>query len=116
MGSIVTIIQTAFAGQSKNWYNFKESNRNNYESGKMKKFLNTIKLLIQDSILSLCLKTFANYDTFMRQFVATSIVINGSTDVKNEFPNGSIVDTLNPDSLFNPLAIKPLFVIDLIRS
>lgn len=34
----------------------------------------------------------------MRQFVATTIVIDGSTDVKNHFPNGSIVDTLDPDS------------------
>lgn len=62
LNDVISTIQHAFAGQEKNWYNFKEANKSAYEAGKMKKFLNTVKLLIQDSILSLCQKTFANYD------------------------------------------------------
>jgi len=44
------------------------------------------------------------------------VEINGFSHVRTTFPNGSVVDTKDPNSAFNPRAMKPLFVIDLIRS
>jgi len=37
-------------------------------------------------------------------------------DVKTTFLNGSVVDSRVPSSFFHPLAVKPLFVLDLVRA
>lgn len=67
--NIEKIITTEFSGSEKAWLNLKETNKAAYEGGKLKKFFNLTIQTMQDSLLSLCLKSFKNFQLYLSQFV-----------------------------------------------
>ncbi len=72
--------------------------------------------MIQDSILNVSQKTFQNYDKYIRNYIPVQVIINGPDDVVNIFVDGFQLSSKNPDSFYDPKAIKPLFTLELLKS
>ena len=52
---------------------------------------------------------------YVIQFIPVKVEIKGPNDVYNLFPNGSVIDSKNPDTQHAMKAVKPLFTIDLVK-
>lgn len=103
---LIGFIRNRFQEIEKGWFNIKESKQNNYDYGKLKRFLTMVRLNMQDSVLHLCMKNYENYKNWIKSFVPLSIEIIETNKVNNIFPK-------TDEGKENP---QPLFAIDLLKS
>ena len=66
--------------------------------------------------MNLSQKSFHNYDKYIRSYIPNNVIINGPDDVINEFADGLVLSSKNPDSFYDPRAVKPLFTIELLKA
>jgi dynein heavy chain len=53
VNQLISIIKTEFQGVGKGWFNMKETSKVTYDFGKLKRFLTVVRLVMQDTLLSL---------------------------------------------------------------
>lgn len=82
--------------------------QDNYQMGKLKKFLKLINLKMQDTLNFMILKNYKELLEFVLKYVPTRIEVNGEDDVQTYYGDYK-VDSLN----YNELEVKvlPLFQI-----
>ena len=85
VNSLITIIKNEFEGVGKGWFNMKETSKITYDFGKLKRFLTVVRLMMQDTLLTLVKRCYYGYYDFIRSFIPKTVVINSSSDVKNIF-------------------------------
>jgi dynein heavy chain len=52
------IIRTNFSGVGKGWFNMKETSKITYDFGKLKRFLTVVRLMMQDTVLSVVKRNY----------------------------------------------------------
>lgn len=63
----------------------KETSKITYDFGKLKRFLTVVRLLMQDTLLSLVKRCYNDYYDFIRSFIPKEVTINSSSDVINRY-------------------------------
>jgi len=103
---LINTIRSKFQDVEKGWFNIKDSNKGNYDFGKLKRFLTLVRLMMQDSLLTLCLTSFRKYADWLHHFLPSKVEIKSISEVLNAWTTS--------DRLENE--IPPLFAIDLLKS
>ncbi|KAI9104654.1 dynein heavy chain and region D6 of dynein motor-domain-containing protein [Phlyctochytrium arcticum] len=103
-----TTLRNGFKDAGKGWYNMKESNLEVYRISKLRKFMTTVKFLMQDSLRFLILNSLGDYVRMISSISAQKVLISGTNDVK-------IVDPLaNKIVAGENVTRKPLFAIEMV--
>ncbi|KAI9349443.1 dynein heavy chain and region D6 of dynein motor-domain-containing protein [Zopfochytrium polystomum] len=80
--SLKSIIKAGFKDVGKGWYNMQESNPDVYKISKLKKFMTTVKFIMQDSLRFLLLNSAADFIRLISSISFQRVIINGTNDVK----------------------------------
>ncbi|KXS21750.1 hypothetical protein M427DRAFT_107149 [Gonapodya prolifera JEL478] len=108
--NLKTIIKNGFKEVGKGWYNVQESNMEVYKISKFKKFMNSVKFLMQDTLRFLLFNSLNDYLRMFSLPLTHKVVVAGTNDVKIVERNaafsltGSVEQTLR----------KPVFQVDLV--
>ena len=76
----------------KGWFFIRETSKETYEFGKLKKFLNLVKFMMQDTVLNLCKDSVKEFVEYMLSFIPESTEIKSTAVVHNTFPKKEIAD------------------------
>jgi dynein heavy chain len=104
INNVKNLIRSGFKDVGKGWYNMQESNMEVYNISKLKKLMNTIKFIMQDSIRFLVLNSINEFVKTISSIAFQKVVIGGTNNVK-------IYDSLSP---FEISSKRPLFLVDLV--
>jgi dynein heavy chain len=63
------IIKQSFTDVGKGWFNISENSKETYEFGKLKKFLNLVNFMMQDTVLNLCKDSVHEFVNFMLSYI-----------------------------------------------
>jgi dynein heavy chain len=106
--SLKMMIKNGFKDVGKGWFNMHESNLEVYKISKLKKFMTTVKFIMQDSLRFLVLNSLAEFIRMIGSISSQRVIVNGTNDVRPFDPNaidkGVVSETLR----------RPLFQIDLV--
>lgn len=72
-------------GATKSWFNLNETNKEAYESGKLKKFLIQIKMIMQDTLLFITQRSVKQFVEQILKFLPKSVTVIDSNTVKSIF-------------------------------
>lgn len=100
VNELIKIIKVQFQNVGKGWFNMKETSKVTYDFGKLKRFLTVVRLVMQDTLLSLVQKSYYSFYNFITSFIPQKTVIHNSNRVTNEFA----------------VYKKPLFTIELFKT
>ena len=70
----------------------KETSKITYDFGKLKRFLTVIRLMMQDTLLTLMKANFVKYAATIRDFIPTTVNIRNSNHIINQYRDGVISD------------------------
>lgn len=84
------IIKSSFNDVGKGWFYIFEKSKETYEFGKLKKFLNLVNFMMQDTVLNLCKDSVNEFVTFMLSYIPDSTTIHSTAKVVNEFKKKQI--------------------------
>lgn len=82
------IIKASFKDVGKGWFNLNvtEDEKESYEFGKLKKFLNLVNFMMQDTVLNLCKASVYEFVEYMKDFIPDETLITSASAVENKFP------------------------------
>lgn len=67
----------------KGWFNMKETSKITYDFGKLKRFLTVVRLMMQDTLLTLVRSNYENFYNFVTSFIPQKVDITNSYTVEN---------------------------------
>lgn len=79
------IIKASFNDVGKGWFYIFEKSKETYEFGKLKKFLNLVNFMMQDTVLNLCKDSVHEFVDFMLAYIPDTTVIVSTAVVHNTF-------------------------------
>jgi hypothetical protein len=71
---------------------------------------------MEDSLLTLCQKSFRNFCQYIKSFIPDKVVIKSANQVANYYDDGYIVNSEDPSTINSIKCKLPLFETDLMRS
>lgn len=77
-------IKNSFKDVGKGWYNIHETNRETYEFSKLKKFLNMIRYLMEDTLRFLVEDSLQRFTSFIQGACRIAVSVRGTNSVENE--------------------------------
>ena len=85
---LTKIIKASFKDVGKGWFNLNvtEDEKESYEFGKLKKFLNLVNFMMQDTVLNLCKASVYEFVEYMKDFIPDQTLITSAAQVENRFP------------------------------
>ena len=89
IGAMINVIKDQFKDVGKGWFNMKETSKITYDFGKLKRFLTVIRLMMQDTLLSLIKRNFDQYATTIKDFIPVSIDIRETNHIINKYSDGT---------------------------
>ncbi|TPX59753.1 hypothetical protein SpCBS45565_g07659 [Spizellomyces sp. 'palustris'] len=108
INTLKTALKNGFKDVGKGWYNMRETNLEVYRISKLKKFMTTVKFIMQDSLRFLVLNSLGDYIRLISSISCQRVIVSGTNDVK-------IIDPLvNKIMVGESSTRKPLFMIDLV--
>lgn len=114
VNKIKDIIKGNFNNIENDWYNISETNKEIYEIGKLKKFLNQVKFVMQDTLLHLTTESVNRFKDALLTFLPISCEVRDLNDVTNKFITEEEQTELDEDPFSTSKNPIPLFTIDLI--
>ena len=86
----------------------KETSKITYDFGKLKRFLTVVRLMMQDTVLTLVKRCYYKLYNYLLCFIPSNVVIKNPSSIENFY---------NEDSKSaKKLEHRPLFIIDLIKT
>ena len=84
---LTKIIKASFKDVGKGWFNLNvtEDEKESYEFGKLKKFLNLVNFMMQDTVLNLCKVSVYEFIDYMKDFIPDETLITSASAVQNKF-------------------------------
>jgi len=76
----------SFQDVGKGWFYIFEKSKETYEFGKLKKFLNLVNFMMQDTVLNLCKDSVSEFVAFMLNYIPDHTEIISTASVINTFP------------------------------
>jgi dynein heavy chain len=92
------IIKSSFNDVGKGWFYIFEKSKETYEFGKLKKFLNLVNFMMQDTVLNLCKDSVQEFVNFMLAYIPDSTTIKSTAIVHNTFSRKGIVEEQEEES------------------
>ncbi len=86
------IIKSSFNDVGKGWFYILEKSKETYEFGKLKKFLNLVNFMMQDTVLNLCKDSVHEFVKFILSYIPDSTEIISTAVVKNTFKSRAIAE------------------------
>lgn len=80
----------------------KETSKITYDFGKLKRFLTVVRLMMQDTVLTLVQNRYKEFFNFLVSYMPTEVNIKSATDIENKYEKNQITE--------------PLFTVDLIKT
>jgi dynein heavy chain len=77
-------IKTSLQNIGKGWLNVNETNRDIYNMGKLKRFMNTIRFMMEDTLRFLMRDSFEEYAEFIRRYCNYNVETQSCCDVVSE--------------------------------
>jgi dynein heavy chain len=111
VNKIKEIIKSNFQETSttgKSWFNLNETSKETYEMGKLKKFLTSVKFMMQDTLLFMTKSSVSRFVEAIMIFLPKHVTVIDSNHVDNTFYTEE--ELKKNDQLKAPI---PLFSIDL---
>lgn len=68
----------------------KETSKVTYDFGKLKRFLTVVRLMMQDTLLSLMKKCQQGYVDYIKSFIPREVKINSTSDIVNIYDDGKV--------------------------
>ena len=87
---LINIIKTEFEAVGKGWFNMKETSKVTYDFGKLKRFLTVVRLMMQDTLLSLMKKCQQGYVDYIKSYIPKEVKINSTSDIVNIYDDGKV--------------------------
>lgn len=115
-GNIRDLIEKELKKAQPGSWNSLDQNLEQYEQSKFKRYFKRIKLMMEDSLLTLSQKSFSNFCRYVKSFIPEKVVIKSASQVSNYYSDGYVVDSENPATLQSVRCKLPLFETDLMRS
>ena len=97
MGRLEKIIKASFTEVGKGWFNIHETSKETYEFGKLKKFLTLVNFMMQDTVLTMCKDSVAEFVEFILKFIPESTSVESTSCVKNYFPKKALPEGEAPE-------------------
>lgn len=97
-----TAIKNGFKEVGKGWYNMLESNFEVYKISKLRKFMTSVKFIMQDSLRTMVISSIGEFVKSLKSITSQNVTINGPNDVK-----------ISPSSKNEATLKRPLFLVDL---
>jgi dynein heavy chain len=92
------IIKSSFNDVGKGWFYIFEKSKETYEFGKLKKFLNLVNFMMQDTVLNLCKDSVQEFVNFMLAYIPDTTTIKSTAVVHNTFSRKGIVEEQEEES------------------
>jgi len=102
VGRLEKIIKASFTEVGKGWFNIHETSKETYEFGKLKKFLTLVNFMMQDTVLTMCKESVAEFLEFILKFIPLYTIVDNTSQVRNFFPKKQLEEKDD----FNDSAIK----------
>lgn len=77
---------------SSSWFTVNQS-LEQYEQSKFRRYFKRIKLMMEDSLLTLSQKSFGNFCRYIKGFIPDRVVVKSASQVVNYYEDGSVVDS-----------------------
>lgn len=104
VNELESIIKKQFEEVGKGWFNMKETSKITYDFGKLKRFLTVVRLMMQDTLLTLIRRCYQHYYYFLESYVPQEVQIDDTNIVRNIY---------NEETLHLPAKRTHLLTIDL---
>lgn len=82
---LIRIIKNNFLKVGKGWFNMQESSKITYDFGKLKRFLTMIRLMMQDSLLTVVRKSYYSLRDYIFSYIPADVEIISASEVENNF-------------------------------
>lgn len=69
----------------KGWFNMQETSKITYDFGKLKRFLTVVRLMMQDTVLSVVRRCFEEFRDFLFQSVPRQVKVVSASEVHNDY-------------------------------
>lgn len=66
---LIKVIKNNFSMVGKGWFNMQETSKITYDFGKLKRFLTVVRLMMQDTVLSVVRRCFYEFKDFIFQSI-----------------------------------------------
>lgn len=90
VANLEKIIKQSFNDVGKGWFYIFEKSKETYEFGKLKKFLNLVNFMMQDTVLNLCKDSVHEFVESMLSYIPDSTEIISTAVVHNTFPKRAL--------------------------
>lgn len=98
---LIAIIKGRFSDVGKGWFNMRETSKTTYDFGKLKKFLTMVRLMMEDTLLSILKPNYYLFVEYVERYVPVEVNIASSAQVAN---------------LYRGPVLPPLFQIELVKT
>ena len=75
---LIKVIKTNFSMVGKGWFNMQETSKITYDFGKLKRFLTVVRLMMQDTVLSVVRRCFYEFKDFITTSIPKRVVVRNA--------------------------------------
>ena len=107
--AIQAIITGSFSSIGKGWFNMHETSKETYEFGKLKKYLTTVKLMMQDALATLAIRSLHKFVDAIEASIPIVVTVKTPLEIENVFkpdPSQSEEEQLRKPALIPLFAIS----------
>jgi dynein heavy chain, axonemal len=82
---LIKVIKTNFSMVGKGWFNMQETSKITYDFGKLKRFLTVVRLMMQDTVLSVVKRCFYEFKDYIFENIPKNVNVKNACEVVNDY-------------------------------
>lgn len=82
---LIKVIKTNFSMVGKGWFNMQETSKITYDFGKLKRFLTVVRLMMQDTVLSVVKRCFYEFKGYIFENIPKNVHVKNACEVVNDY-------------------------------
>lgn len=94
---LIKVIKTNFSMVGKGWFNMQETSKITYDFGKLKRFLTAVRLMMEDTVLTVVKKCYYEFKDYIFQNIPKKVTVLNTCEVINDYLTEEEKKTLNAD-------------------
>lgn len=75
---LIKVIKTNFSMVGKGWFNMQETSKITYDFGKLKRFLTVVRLMMQDTVLSVVKRCFIEFRNYLASSLPYNVIVKNA--------------------------------------
>jgi len=116
---LIKVIKSNFSMVGKGWFNMQETSKITYDFGKLKRFLTVVRLMMQDTVLTVVKKRYFEFKDYLFISVPKKVQVVNACEVVNYYVSDDEKENLSEEEikrLEKRRTVEPLFFVDLVKS